>query len=143
MPSTFQSTFSDALCVYRKRTKKDPLLHPLAVRLQPCDSPDAVIKVLQEQAQAIDQSGSGNEALTKWLSPTVNVLYALSSSVQPEEGVGMVIISTRSECVMQLSSPFHKVLSPGKVTFVGIGVLLSVSVFLASRARTDGTPKFF
>jgi hypothetical protein len=82
--STFQSSFSDALRVYKKRIKIDLLLHPLAVRLQPCDSPHAVISVLREQARAIDQS------LTNLLHPTVNVIYALSSSLQ--EGVGLVNI---------------------------------------------------
>lgn len=86
--STFQSTFSDALRVYKKRVKIDLLLHPLAVRLQPCDSPHAVISVLQEQATPIDQS------LTNLLHPIVNVIYALSSSLQ--EGVGMVSICTCS-----------------------------------------------
>ena len=84
-PSTFQSTFTDALRVYEKRIKIDLLLHPLAVRLKPCDSPHAVISVLQEQAvrRAIDQS------LTNLLHPTINVIYALSSSLQ---GVSLVKI---------------------------------------------------
>ena len=82
-PSTFQSTFSHALRVYKERVKIDLLLHPLAVQLQLCDSSHAVISVLQEQAGAIDQS------LKKVLHPTVNAIYAFSSSLQ---GFGMVNI---------------------------------------------------
>jgi hypothetical protein len=82
-PSTFQSTFSHALRVYKERVKIDLLLHPLAVQLQLCDSSHAVISVLQEQAGAIDQS------LKKVLHPTVNAIYAFSSSLQ---GFGMVYI---------------------------------------------------
>ena len=86
-PSTFQSTFSlafsHALRVYKERVKIDLLLHPLAVKLQLCDSPYAVISVLQEQAGAIDQS------LKKVLHPTVNAIYAFSSSLQ---GSGLVNI---------------------------------------------------
>jgi hypothetical protein len=89
-PSSFQFTFSKALRVYRERTRISLLLHPLAVSLQSCDSPRAVVSVLQEQTRAIRQSGSGNKTLTIWLSLTVNVLYSLSSSVQ--EDVGLVII---------------------------------------------------
>lgn len=74
--------------MYKKRTRKDILLHPLATKLQTCDSPSAVISVLQEQTQVIDQSGSGSETLTKYITPTVNVLSALSSSVQ--EGISLV-----------------------------------------------------
>jgi hypothetical protein len=94
VPSSFQSTFREAICIYKKRTRKDLLLDPLAVRLQPCDSHRAVILVLQEQAQVIDQSGSSSETLTKWISPTVNVLFALSSSVQ--EGIVLVIFGACS-----------------------------------------------
>lgn len=82
--STFQSTFSDALRVYKRRIKIDLLLHPLAARMRPCDTPHAIISVLQEQAKAVDQS------LTKLLQPTVNVIYALSLSLQ--EGVDLVNI---------------------------------------------------
>ena len=89
-PSSFQSTFSYALHVYKKRTKGDLILHPLATRLQSCDSPDAILTILQEQARAIDQSWNAHEKLAMWLDPIVNVLYALSSSLG--EGIGLVII---------------------------------------------------
>jgi hypothetical protein len=98
--STFQSTFSDALRVYKKRTKIDLLLHSLAVRLQPCDSPRAVISVLQEQTRAIDQS------LTNLLHPTVNVIYALSSSLQ--EGVVVNFCACLSEHVLHF--PFSVII---------------------------------
>src|SRR6267154_4494202 len=116
--STFQSTFSDALLVYKKRIKIDLLLHPLAVRLQPCNSPHAVISVLQERARAINHW----QLLTKSLHPTINVIYALSSSLQ--EGVGLV-----KNCACSFGTcpehSFFQVLSPAKVIFVGFGVLLS------------------
>ena len=80
--------------------------------------------MLQEQVRTTDQS----ESLTIWLSPTVNVLVAISASVQ--EGVGLVSISA---CSFD-RAPFIylKVLSPAKLIFVGIGILLSVSGFLCS-----------
>jgi hypothetical protein len=61
----------------------DLLLYLLAVKLQLCDSPHAIISVLQEQAGAIDQS------LEKVLHPTVNANYAFFSSLQ---GSGLVNI---------------------------------------------------
>jgi len=93
-PSSFQSTFSHALRAYKKRTRGDLILHPLATRLQSCDSPDAILAVLQEQARALDQSWNTDEKLAVWLDPIVNVLYALSSSLG--QGVGLVIIETCS-----------------------------------------------
>ena len=91
MPSaSFESTFSLALYVYKKRTGNDLFSHPLAFRLQTCEDAHAIISVLQDQVRTIDQS----ESLTIWLSPTVNVLVAISASVQ--EGVDLVSIGTCS-----------------------------------------------
>ncbi|KAH9984699.1 hypothetical protein BJV77DRAFT_165617 [Russula vinacea] len=104
-PLNFQSTFRNALCAYKKRTGQDLLLHPLAARLQSCNSPDAIISVLQEQAQAVDQFCSGDEKLSTSFGRTIGVLYFLSSNVGD---VGLVS-------------------SPAKVIFVGISVLLSVA----------------
>jgi hypothetical protein len=84
----FQLIFNNALKAYEKRTKNDLLAHPLAAQLQTCDSPIAVLFVLQQQVQELNQSRSGDERLTNWLGPTVNVLYALSSALG--EGVGLV-----------------------------------------------------
>lgn len=119
-PSSFQSTFSQALLAYKKRTRGDLILHPLAARLQSCVSPDGILAVLQEEARAIDQSWNADEKLAMWLDPIVNVLYALSSSLG--EGVGLVS-------------------SPAKVIFVGIGVILSESD--ATRANRDGLIDIF
>jgi fungal STAND N-terminal Goodbye domain len=88
-PATrFQLIFNDALEVYKKRTKNNLATHPLAAQLQFCDSPSAVLIVLQEQAQRLQQSRSNDERLTKWLGPTVNILYALSETLG--EGVSLV-----------------------------------------------------
>ena len=88
--ASFESTFSHALYVYKKRTGNDLFSHHLAFRLQTCEDAGAIVSVLQEQVRTIDQS----ESLTTWLSPTVNVLVAISASVQ--EGVGLVSIDTCS-----------------------------------------------
>ena len=125
--SGFQSSFSGALRSYKKRTREDLLLHPLAAKLQSCNSPRAALSVLQEQ------SPSGEESLTEWLGSTIHVLYSLSSSLG--EGVGLVNILY---ILFSQSFIFHlsQVLSPAKVIFVGIGVLFSVSPFLESHARS-------
>ncbi|KAI9436556.1 hypothetical protein H4582DRAFT_397851 [Lactarius indigo] len=101
--SNFQSIFHTSLKAYERKTKKDLLSHPLATRLNSCDSPAAILTVLQDQVQEFEQSRSVDERLTKWLDPTVNVLYAFSATLG--EGVGLVF-------------------SPAKVIFAGAGVLL-------------------
>ena len=88
--SNVQLIINNALNKYKKLTKNDLLSHPLAVQLQNCDSPSAIFAILQEQLQGPDQSRSTDERWTKWLDPTVNVLYAFSSILGA--GVGLVCI---------------------------------------------------
>ena len=90
--SNFQLLINNALDTYRKRTKNDLLVHPLAARLQTCNTPGAIIAILQEQVQRLDQSRSSDERWTKWLDPTVNVLQAFSSIL--EAGASLVCFRT-------------------------------------------------
>jgi hypothetical protein len=86
--SNFQLIVNNALKAYERRTKKDLIAHPLFVQLQDCNSPSAILDVLQQQAQELDQFQSTDDRCSKWLDPTVNVLYALSATLG--EGVGLV-----------------------------------------------------
>jgi hypothetical protein len=88
--SNFASIFNAALTSYKRKTKKDLASHPLLPSLQSCDSPEAILTVLREQIPTFNQSQNGDDRLTKWVSPTVNVLYALSATVG--QGVGLVCI---------------------------------------------------
>jgi hypothetical protein len=91
--SNFQLIINNALHAYKKRTKKDLLTHPLATKLQSCNTPSAILAVLQQQIQGLDQSRSGDDQWTRWLGPTVNVLFSLSEILG--EGVGLVWLMTR------------------------------------------------
>ena len=88
----FQLIINNALKAYEKRTKNDLLAHPLASQLQTCDSPGAILAILQQQVQGLDQSQGSDDRWTKWLDPTVNILYALSGALG--EGVGLVSLLT-------------------------------------------------
>ncbi|KAH9055850.1 hypothetical protein EDB83DRAFT_2316187 [Lactarius deliciosus] len=101
----FEKIFGAALEAYKKQTKKDIASHPLATQLQSCDSPSAILAILRAQVQTFEQSQSADERLTKWLDPTVHVLYAFSATLG--EGVGLAF-------------------PPAKTIFTGIGVLLQV-----------------
>ena len=124
-PSFFHSIINNSFEAYEKRTKKNLVSHPLTEQLQNCNSPDAILFVLQQQVQDINHSKSGNERLTKWLDPTVKVLYAFTKVLG--EGVGLVCFNTsfplRSahSCLL-----IWQVFSPAKAIFAGIGILLSV-----------------
>ena len=86
--TNFQLIFNNALKAYEIRTKKDLLAHPLAVELQKCNSPSAILAVLHKQVQGLDRSRSSDDRWTKWLDPTVNVLHTLSKTLG--EGVSLV-----------------------------------------------------
>ena len=89
--TNFETIFTTALEAYKRQTKKDIASHPLAAQLKSCDSPGDILAVLRAQVQTSDKSQSADEKLTKWLDPTVNVLYTFS--VILGDVVGMV--STR------------------------------------------------
>ena len=88
-PSDFQFIFNAAVERYENKTKSKLLTHPLAVQFQSCDSPAAILSLLQGLVRQFDQSRSSNERLSSWLNPTVNVLFAFSATLG--EGVGLVI----------------------------------------------------
>ena len=107
--SDLQLMINTALNKYKKRTKKDLREHPLAAQLQSCDSPSAIILVLQQQLQGLDQSWSADERWTKWMDPTVNVLYTFSSVLG--SGVSMVCLRTCT-CLRSALSYFCASYSP-------------------------------
>ena len=88
--SNFVSVFNAALETYKRKTKNDLASHPLLPAFQSCDSPEAVLTVLREQIPGFNESRDGDDGLTKWVTPTVNVLYSFSSTIGG--GVGLVSI---------------------------------------------------
>jgi hypothetical protein len=90
--SNFVSIFNAALENYKRKTKKDLASHHLLPTLQSCNSPEAILVVLREQIPAFSQSQNGDDGLTKWITPTVNVLYSFSATIGG--GVGLVNIRT-------------------------------------------------
>lgn len=79
--SNYQIVFDSVLEVYKKKTGKDLASDPLLRKLEACGSPDAVLSVIREQVSGFDESGRGQENLTNWLGPTVNVLYRFSQTI--------------------------------------------------------------
>jgi hypothetical protein len=86
--SNFVSIFNAALESYKHKTKKDLASHPLLPSLQSCYSPEAVLTVLREQVPAFGASQNSDDRLTKWVTPTVNVLHSFSATIG--QGVGLV-----------------------------------------------------
>jgi hypothetical protein len=105
--SRFRAIFTAALKSYEKQTKTDLVAHPLASQLQLCDSTSAILALLQDQVREFDQTRSGDERLTKWLTPTVNVLLAFSATVSG--GVSLVCLDNRVSLSPDSSSDIYGV----------------------------------
>ena len=86
--SNFQLIINNALDEYKKRTKKDLRAHPLVTELQSCNTSSAILSVLQKQVQGLDESRRSDARWTRWLDPTVNVLFTLSATLG--QGVSLV-----------------------------------------------------
>ena len=95
--SNFVSVFNAALDTYRRETKKDLASHPLLPTLQSCDSPEAILTVLRDQISGFSESQNGDDRLTKWVTPTVNVLYAFSDTLGQGLGLVSIKVSLRGE----------------------------------------------
>jgi hypothetical protein len=136
----FESIFNAALDAYRRQTKQDLVSNSLLPTLQSCDSPDAIINLLRDQIPAFSQSQTSDDRVSKWLIPTVNVLYSFSAALG--EGVGLVYTTvsfSRTSVLMSVSQVF----SPAKVIFAGIGMLFLVCIFHVSLSQTILTFKSF
>ena len=92
--SNFRAIFLTAQKEYEKKTKTDLHTHPLAIQIQSCQSSSDILAVLHDKANEFDQSRSHNDRLSNWLDPTINVLYAFSSTVV--QGVGLVSLNWSS-----------------------------------------------
>jgi hypothetical protein len=80
--SNFKAFFDAALKDYTKKTGKDlcDLDHPLASKLDSCDSPDSILNVFQEQAREFGEFRKGDTKLLKWLKPIVKILHPISTN---------------------------------------------------------------
>ena len=76
--SNFQSVFNAALDAYEKRTESSLVAHPLSAKLQSCNSVSAIISEFEDLVQQFDGRRKSDQSLTKWLNPTVKILYALT-----------------------------------------------------------------
>ena len=76
-PSNFQLII-DAFDVYAKHVGIDLTKNPLADTLKACDSPKAVLELLEEKAQAFKDYRDGDRKLTNWLKPVVEVVHGFS-----------------------------------------------------------------
>ena len=88
--SRFRLSFESALQEYQTQTGITLSNHPLAVKLQDCDSIESITALLQEQARAFSEFRGGDGRVMKSLKTVVSVVYTLSVSTIPGEAIGLV-----------------------------------------------------
>jgi hypothetical protein len=78
-PSHFQDLFEAAFQDYEKQTGKTLANHPLAEKLQSCDSVESVTAALREQMETSNEI-RGKDKVLKPLKNVLSVLHKLSSA---------------------------------------------------------------
>ena len=86
--SNFTAIFDAASQEYKALTKKDLATHPFAAAIEDRNSPDSILNVFRNQAQAFDAFFKGDDKLMASLTPIVNILFTFSETLG--EGVGLV-----------------------------------------------------
>ena len=122
----FISVFDNALKVYEEKTGKDLSSNPLLHRIETCYSPDDIITLLRQQIPRSYKSQSGDDKLTRWLNPTVNVIKAVSANI----GGAVALVSlTQYEVISSATCALIFIIKsypPSVIIFTAIGVLFSV-----------------
>ena len=80
LSSRFRVLFESALQDYQIQTGTTLASHPLAEKLQNCNSVESVTALLQDQARTFTEFRGDNGRITKSLKGVVSVLYTLSTS---------------------------------------------------------------
>ena len=86
--SSFHDLFKAALLDYENQTGAKLIEHPFAKQLETCESVDSINAILQKQAQIFRKFRGDDGKIMKSLKSSVDVLYALSSTVLG--GIGLV-----------------------------------------------------
>jgi hypothetical protein len=68
----------DALADYARLTGIDLSKHPFAEKIEPSNSSEAILELLQEREKAFKEYRDGNRGLISCLSPAVKVVQAFS-----------------------------------------------------------------
>ncbi|KAF8268644.1 hypothetical protein EI94DRAFT_1785790 [Lactarius quietus] len=111
MPAiSFQAILDKALGDYCEQIGVELDKHPFVDELRGRDSPDDVLKLLEDKAKSFKVYRDGNRKLIDWLSPVVQVIHTLSGVLG--QAVGSV--------------------PTAQAIFVGVDVLITVALMFSS-----------
>ena len=75
---SFRGILDKALVDYQKQTGIELDKHPIVEELRGRDSPDDILKLLENKANAFKVFRDGNRKLITWLNPVVQAIHILS-----------------------------------------------------------------
>jgi hypothetical protein len=91
LSSDFRILFDAALQDYKDKTRNTLTDHPVAKRLEACESVNSITAILQEQAQYFREFRENNGTLMKALNSSVDVMCAPSISSALNQAIGLVV----------------------------------------------------
>ena len=83
MPPSNYRLIIDAFDDYARQVGLDLTKNPLADALRGCNSPNAVLELLQDKADAFKNYRDGGHTLINWLKPVVQVVHGFSGILGP------------------------------------------------------------
>ena len=86
----FQALLEAALRAYEKKAGVSLAEHPLALKIQNCDSVGGITTILQDQAQTF-RDLQGSDKVMKSIKATVSILSKLSSAASLADVFGLVL----------------------------------------------------
>ena len=126
--SMFQSLFDAALRNYEKQTGMKLIEHPLARKLENCNSVESITAVLEEQARAFSEFRRDDDKVMKPLKRVVQVLHSLSTDlVRRVALVATLLISPNatSTVVPQCKGDIYSFCHPAPRTAFSVSVCVS------------------
>jgi hypothetical protein len=87
---SFQDILDKALDEYRELIGVELDKHPFADELRGRNSPDDVLKLFEDKANAFKAYRDGNRKLINWLSPVVQVISTLSGVIGQAVSVNLM-----------------------------------------------------
>ena len=102
----FQALFEPALQAYEKKAGVSLAQHPLAIKLQSCDTVDAISGLFHDQAQAFRRF-QGSDKIMKSIMNTVSILSKISSAASLADGFGLVRQIPLVTCLTPLTSIYR------------------------------------
>ena len=126
-PPRFQTLFETALRAYEEKAGISLTEHPFVLKLQSCDTVEAITAIFQDQAQGFSDR-QGSDEIMKSIKTTVSILSKLFSASSLADAFGLVRHSALT--VSPTSNFDSQTFTPVKAIQACMAILLDVRAIL-------------